>query len=113
MNGTVVLCGSLGATAAMWDGQRETLAGFRVVDVEHPGHGAASVGDARDLDAFARRVLDAVDGPFSSTGFARRRDRDGLAADHPERVERLVLACTAERFGEPAQWHEAGGARSR
>ncbi len=107
MSGTVVLCGSLGATAAMWDGQRETLAGFRVVDVEHPGHGAAPVGEARDLDGLARRVLDTVDGPFSFVGLSLGGAIGmRLAADHPERVERLVLACTAERFGEPAQWHE-------
>jgi 3-oxoadipate enol-lactonase len=107
MSGTVVLCGSLGSTAAMWDGQRETLAGLRVVDVEHPGHGAAPVGDAGDLDALAGRVLDAVDGPFSFVGLSLGGAIGmRLAADHPERVERLVLACTAERFGDPAQWHE-------
>ena len=29
-----------------------------------------------------------------------------LALDAPDRVERLVLACTAARFGEPEAWHE-------
>ena len=29
-----------------------------------------------------------------------------LALDAPERLERLVLACTSARFGEPAQWLE-------
>ncbi|HET9323309.1 MAG TPA: alpha/beta fold hydrolase [Gaiellaceae bacterium] len=29
-----------------------------------------------------------------------------VAASEPERVDRLVLACTSARFGEPAQWVE-------
>ena len=29
-----------------------------------------------------------------------------LALDAPDRVEKLVLACTAARFGEPEAWHE-------
>jgi 3-oxoadipate enol-lactonase len=29
-----------------------------------------------------------------------------LAANAPERIERLVLACTSARFGEPEQWLE-------
>jgi 3-oxoadipate enol-lactonase len=27
-----------------------------------------------------------------------------IAADAPERIDRLVLACTAARFGEPEEW---------
>lgn len=107
MSGTLVLAGSLGSTAAMWDPQRTTLAGWDVIDVEHPGHGAAAVTDTRSIDALAERVLDAVDGPFSFVGLSLGGAIGmRLAADHPERVERLVLACTAAQFGEPAQWHE-------
>jgi len=107
MSGTVVLVGSLGSTAAMWDPQRPTLAGFRTVDVEHPGHGAAPVVDVPSVDALAERVLDAVDGPFSFVGLSLGGAVGmRLAADHPELVERLVLACAAPRFGDPAQWNE-------
>ena len=107
MSKTVVLCGSLGSTAAMWDPQRPALAGFEVIDVEHPGHGAAPVGEERTIEALAARVLAQVEGPFSFVGLSLGGAIGmRLAADHPERVERLVLACTAARFGEPAGWHE-------
>ena len=105
MSGTVVLVGSLGSTAAMWDPQRPALARFRTVDVEHPGHGAAPVVDVPSVDALAERVLGAVDGPFSFVGLSLGGAVGmRLAADHPDRVERLVLACAADRFGDPAQW---------
>ncbi len=107
MSRTVVLSGSLGSTAMMWDPQRPALAGFEVVDVEHPGHGAAPAGDERTIDALAARVLAAVDGPFSFVGLSLGGAIGmRIAADHPERIERLVLACTAAQFGDPAQWHD-------
>ena len=37
---------------------------------------------------------------------ARRRVGMRLALDAPERLDRLVLACTVSRFGEPEQWLE-------
>ncbi len=107
MSGTVVLCGSLGSTAAMWALQVPALDGFRVVFAEHPGHGREPVSDARTIDALAGRVLDSVDGPFSFVGLSLGGAIGmRLAADHPARVERLVLACTSRRFGEPSQWRE-------
>ena len=33
-----------------------------------------------------------------------------LALHAPDRVDRLVLACTSARFGEPAMWHDRAGA---
>jgi 3-oxoadipate enol-lactonase len=105
MSGTVVLVGSLGSTAAMWDPQRSVLGGFRTIDVEHPGHGAAPVVDVPSVDTLADRVLAAVDGPFSFVGLSLGGAVGmRLAADHPDRVERLVLACAAAQFGDPAQW---------
>jgi 3-oxoadipate enol-lactonase len=105
MSRTVVLVGSLGSTAAMWDPQRLVLTGFRIVDVEHPGHGAAPVVDMVSIDTLVDRVLAAVDGPFSFVGLSLGGAVGmRLAADHPDRVERLVLACTTAKFGDPAQW---------
>jgi 3-oxoadipate enol-lactonase/4-carboxymuconolactone decarboxylase len=107
MTSTVVLCGSLGSTAAMWDPQAPVFAGRRAVPVELPGHGAAPVIDDVTVTSLAHRVLAAVEGPFSLVGLslggavAMR-----VAAEAPDRVERLVLACTSREFGEPAQWIE-------
>jgi pimeloyl-ACP methyl ester carboxylesterase len=91
MSETVVLCGSLGATSAVWEGQAPALAGRRVVTVEHPGHGGAPVADARDMAALARRVLDAAgEEPFAFVGLSLGGAVGmRLALDAPGRVERL------------------------
>ena len=108
MSGTVVLCGSLGSTSAMWDPQLPALDGRRIVTVEHPGHGGAAVTEVHNVGDLAARVLDAVeDDTFSFVGLSLGGAIGmRLALDAPDRVERLVLACTAARFGEPDAWHE-------
>jgi 3-oxoadipate enol-lactonase len=103
---TVVLCGSLGAPSSMWNPQLPALAGRTVVRVEHPGHGGAALADVHDVGDLARRVLAAVGGErFSFVGLSLGGAVGmRLALDVPERLERLVLACTSARFGEPSQW---------
>ena len=58
------------------------------------------------MGALAQRVLDAVgDGSFSFVGLSLGGAVGiQLALEVPERVERLVIACTSARFGEPQQW---------
>jgi 3-oxoadipate enol-lactonase len=100
---TVVFCGSLGSTAEMWEPQSR----FADVVVEHPGHGGAPLTESVTLDVLARRVLDAVTGRFSFVGLSLGGAVGmRVAALAPERVEKLVLACTSSRFGEPEQWVE-------
>jgi 3-oxoadipate enol-lactonase len=103
---TVVLCGSLGSTSAMWDEQRAALGGHRVVAVEHPGHGGAPLADVHDMHDLAATALATVDDEtFSVVGLSLGGAVGmQLALDVPERVERLVLASTSLRFGEPEQW---------
>ena len=105
---TVVLCGSLGSTSEMWDAQRPALAGRRVVVVEHPGHGGAPVTRVATVRDLAARVLEQVgDGDFSFVGLSLGGAVGmQLALEAPKRVERLVLSCTAARFGDPQQWLE-------
>ena len=108
MSGTVVVCGSLGSTSAMWEPQLPALQGHRVVKVEHPGHGGAPVTNVQAVDDLAARVLEQVGSDtFSFVGLSLGGAvgmRLALAA--PGRVEKLVLACTSARFGEPELWHE-------
>jgi 3-oxoadipate enol-lactonase len=108
MSGTVVLCGSLGSTTSIWDAQAEALGGRRVVRVDHPGHGTAPLSEIRNVADLAARVLAlAGDETFSFVGLSLGGAVGmQLALSAPERVERLVLACTAARFGEPEQWRE-------
>jgi 3-oxoadipate enol-lactonase len=108
MSAVVVLCSSLGAPAAMWDRQLPALAGRTVVRVDHPGHGDAPLADVEDVADLAQRVLAAVDGDrFSFVGLSLGGAIGmRLALDAPDRLDRLVLASTSPRFGEPAQWVE-------
>ena len=105
---TVVLCASLGATCAMWDGQLPALEGHDVVAVDHPGHGGEPVSEVEDVAALARRVLARVDAErFTFVGLSLGASVGlRLALDAPDRVERLVACCTSAQFGPPAQWHE-------
>jgi 3-oxoadipate enol-lactonase len=92
----------------MWAGQRSVVEGRRVVAVDHPGHGGAPATGSRDLGELGQRVLRKVgEGTFSFVGLSLGGAIGmQLALDAPDRVERLVLACTAARFGDPAQWIE-------
>jgi 3-oxoadipate enol-lactonase len=105
---TVVMCGSLGAPAAVWDAQLPVLDGHSVVRVDHPGHGGADLAEIADVGDLAARVLAAAGSRrFAYVGLSLGGAVGlRLAIDHPDRVERLVLACTAVQFGEPAQWIE-------
>jgi 3-oxoadipate enol-lactonase len=105
MSAPVVFCGSLGSTRAMWDPQLAVLP--EAVVVEHPGHGCAPVVDGVSADLLAQRVLDSVEGRFSFVGLSLGGVVGmRVAAQAPDRVERLVLACASTQFGEPAQWRD-------
>jgi 3-oxoadipate enol-lactonase len=104
---TVVLCGSLGLSAEVWERQAAVLEGRERVFVEHPGHGGAPVTDVHQIGDLAAHVLQDVDGRFTFVGLSLGGAVGmRLALDVPERVERLVLVCTARCFGEPSQWIE-------
>lgn len=90
----------------MWDPQSRVLAGAARVD--HPGHGAEPVASVRDVRDLARHVLARVPADrFSFVGLSLGGAVGmQLSLDAPERLEKLVLACTAARFGEPEEWRE-------
>ena len=108
MSGTVVLCGSLGSTTSIWDAQAAALGGRRVVRIDYPGHGDAPLFEVREVGDLAAHVIArAGDETFSFVGLSLGGAVGmQLALSAPERLERLVLACTAVRFGEPEQWRE-------
>lgn len=113
-DGPVVLLGpSLGTTLEMWDELAESLSeDYRVVRFDTRGHGKSPVptgpysvaelvedvialADSLGIDRFAYAGL-------SLGGLVGQ----ALAADHPDRVSALVLACTGPSFGDPATWRE-------
>ncbi|MFL5928296.1 MAG: alpha/beta fold hydrolase [Gaiellaceae bacterium] len=105
---TIVLSGSLGSTAEMWEPQRPVLADVRVVALEHPGHGPAPVVKVATVADLAARALAQIDDErFSFVGLSLGGAVGmQIALDAPERVEKLVLAATSMRFGDPQQWRE-------
>jgi len=101
---TVVLCGSLGSSSAMWDAQLPALSAHDLVLVDHPGHGGAPLADVWDVADLARRVPGER---FSLVGLSLGGAVGmWLALHEPERIEKLVLVSTSARFGDPAMWEE-------
>ena len=92
----------------MWDAQRPALRRFDIVVVEHPGHGGAPVVAVDDVRDLARRALERVNAkPFVFVGLSLGGTVGmRIALDAPGRLEKLVLASTAARFGELEQWRE-------
>ena len=102
---TLVYCGSLGSTAAMWEPQLAAFPSDHVFEL--PGHGSAPVVDDVTIGSLAARILDEVDGPFSFVGLSLGGAVGmRVAREAPDRVEKLVLACTSSRFGDAQQWRD-------
>jgi 3-oxoadipate enol-lactonase len=109
----LVLASSLGATHAMWDANVEALSRrYRVLRYDHRGHGESevppgpyTVGElAGDVVALLDELgLERVCFCGLSLGGAVGM---ALALAAPERLERLVLCCTAAKFGTPDGWVE-------
>lgn len=113
----VVLGNSLGTTTALWDRQLPALhRRFRVLRYDHRGHGGsgATPGPYR-IDDLADDVLELLD----ALGLARVSycgvSMGGmvgmwLAGHAPERIERLVLCCTAAGFPSAQPWLDRAAA---
>jgi pimeloyl-ACP methyl ester carboxylesterase len=99
---TVVLLGGLGTTARMWDGVADGLA------LDLPGHGSAPSPDgAVTVEMIARSVLDEVPGRFTFCGVSLGGFVGmWLGANAPERVDRLVLACTGAKLGTREDYYD-------
>lgn len=98
----LVLSNALGTTNAMWDAQVPDLSShFRLVLYDHP-----PLDSVRALAAQLLRSLDELGiDRFSFCGLSLGAMVGmQLAVDAPRRLDRLVLACTAARFGRPEEW---------
>jgi 3-oxoadipate enol-lactonase len=109
----VLLLGSLGSDVSMWDDVVPSLATrLRVVRADLRGHGASPVPpgpyEVADLAADVVRLLDDLGLAqvhlvgLSLGGMTAMQ----VAADHPERVDRLALLCTSALLGPPEGWRQ-------
>ncbi len=113
----LVLSSSLGTTAEMWDPQVGALAGrFRLLRYDHRGHGGSSAPPGPytmpDLGGDLVGLLDALGVERAALCGVSLGGMVAafVAARHPERVEALVLACTAAALPPASSWHERAAA---
>jgi 3-oxoadipate enol-lactonase len=107
----VVLSHALGLAMAMWEPQVATLASrFRVLRYDHRGHGASPVppGPYR-IEDLGRDLLALLDREQQERVSFAGLSLGGmvgmwLAANAPDRLDRLVLCCTAARMPHPEDY---------
>jgi 3-oxoadipate enol-lactonase len=102
----LVLPGALGTTRAIWDAQIGALtSSFRLLLYDQRGHGGSQAPPGPyTIEALAHDLLDLLDRLALARVSICGISLGGavamwLAAEAPERVERLVLVSTAARFG--------------
>jgi len=107
----LMLCNSLGTTFEMWAPQLPALlAHFRVLRYDTRGHGQSQVTPGEysiaQLGADAVALLDHLGiGRVSFCGLSMGGMTGmWLAANRPERIDRLVLANTGAKVGDPSTW---------
>ena len=109
----LVLSNSLGTTQELWFRQLPELADrFRVLTYDHPGHGASDLPEPPcTVEAFAHGLLGLLDelgiDRVSLCGVSLGAMVGmAVALEAPQRIERLVLACTSAYVGPPEAWDE-------
>jgi 3-oxoadipate enol-lactonase len=107
----LLLGGSLGSTLKMWDGQLALAERLRLVRYDHRGHGGSPIPpgpyEIEDLGRDVLALLDALELERASYCGLSIGGMVGmwLAANAPERIDRLVLICTSAQL--PAEpWAE-------
>lgn len=107
----LVLANSLGTTFEIWSRNAARWAGaFRLLRYDHRGHGNSDLASegfgVDDLGRDVVRLLDRLGIERASFCGLSLGGAVGqwLAVNEPARIDRLVLACTSPRFGDPEQW---------
>jgi 3-oxoadipate enol-lactonase len=97
----LLLGGSLGTDLSMWDGQLPLASRWRLVRFDHRGHGRSPAPfgccTITDLGLDVLKLMDALGLERASFGGLSLGGMVGiwLAANAPDRIDRLVLLCTA------------------
>ena len=110
---TVVVGGSVGSTLATWDPQLAALsADFQVIAYDHRGHGGSPAPPGPySIEDLALDILALLDDYGVARAHVVGLSLGGMvaqliAARQPQRVDRLVLLCTAAHYPDPASWTE-------
>jgi 3-oxoadipate enol-lactonase len=100
----LALPSSLGTTAQLWDANVPSWSdSFRLLPYDQRGRGSVAELGGDLLELLDEHGVERVSVCGLSLGGATAM---WVAANAPERVDRLVLACTSARFGEPEPWLE-------
>jgi 3-oxoadipate enol-lactonase len=102
---TTVLLGGLGTTTRVWEQQLPAVGDALALDL--PGHGEAPVPNRKlSIESIARDILERAPERFSFIGLSiGGMVGQWLGANVPDRVEKLVLACTGAKLGERADYY--------
>ena len=106
----LVLSNSLGTTLALWDPQMPALTEhFASCATTTPATAMAAASAGPSVEGLGRGVLAILDERALERVSFCGLSLGGavgmwLAMNAPERIDRLVLACTAARFGTPERW---------
>jgi 3-oxoadipate enol-lactonase len=109
----LLLSNSLGTALEVWDGQMDAFTrSFRVLRYDTRGHGRSPVLDGPyKIDDLGRDVVELMDRFAVERASFCGLSLGGLtgmwlASSVPERLDHLVLCCTAERFAPADTWIE-------
>jgi 3-oxoadipate enol-lactonase len=105
---TVLMGSSLGTSLQMWDGQLPLAERFRLVRYDHRGHGESPAPPGPyEIADLASDVLELGLGRTHYVGLSiGAMIGMWLAANAPERIDRLILICTSAQLGPPSMWQE-------
>jgi 3-oxoadipate enol-lactonase len=92
----------------MWDGQLPLAERFRLVRYDHRGHGESPAPPGPyEIADLASDVLELGLGRTHYVGLSiGAMIGMWLAANAPERIDRLILICTSAQLGPPSMWQE-------
>jgi 3-oxoadipate enol-lactonase len=112
----LLLGSSLGTTLAMWDGQLALAERLRLVRFDHRGHGRSPVPPGPyEIAGLGRDVIALMDSLALERASFCGLSIGGmvgiwLAAEAPERVDKLVLICTSAHVPPASLWRERAAA---
>jgi len=105
---TVLMGSSLGTSLQMWDEQLPLADRFRLIRYDHRGHGRSPAPPGPyEIADLASDVLELGLGRTHYVGLSiGAMIGMWLAANAPERIDRLILICTSAQLGPPSMWQE-------